>query len=255
MERTCSGGLVYDCFSAISRMPWLFHGCFTRKGGGSDGPYEGLNAGASTGDAVHVVSANRKAILAESGGHDLVVLSQVHGSGVHVHAGPGIDPVEADALVTDRPGAMLTILTADCQAVILVDPIRRVVANAHAGWRGSVAGILSATVSVMKDQFGCDPADVIAGIGPSLGPCCAEFVHYKKELPEAFWPHRVGFNHFDFWTISRDQLCDAGLQPHNIAAAQLCTHCDKEHYFSYRRSHTTGRMATVIGIKPVASSS
>lgn len=251
MERKCSGGLVYDCFPAFSRIPWLFHGCFTRKGGVSDGPYRGLNAGISTGDAAESVVANRKAILTESGGHDLVVLSQVHGNAVHVHTGPTLEPVAADAVVTDRPGAMLTILTADCQAVVFVDPIKKVVANAHAGWRGSVAGILQATVAVMVDRFGCRPEDLIAGIGPSLGPCCAEFVHYRTELPRSFYPHRVGFNHFDFWSISRDQLCGAGLQMANIAAATLCTQCDDEHYFSYRRSHTTGRLATVIGIRPV----
>lgn len=249
MERICSGGLVYDCFSALSEVPWLFHGCFTRKGGVSEGPYEGLNTGLNTGDSAQAVSANRKAILDESEGAELVVLSQVHGKGVHVHTGPGVPSVEADAVVTDRPGAMLTILTADCQAVILVDPVKRVVANAHAGWRGSVEGVLSETVSVMENNFGCCPSDLLAGIGPSLGPCCAEFVHYKKELPRSFCTHRVGFNHFDFWTISRDQLCDAGLKAKNITAAQVCTQCDDEHYFSYRRSHTTGRMATVIGIK------
>lgn len=249
MERICSGGLVYDCFSPLSEVPWLFHGCFTRKGGVSEGPYEGLNTGLNTGDSAQAVSVNRKAILDESGGDDLVVLSQVHGKGVHVHTGPGVASVEADAVVTDRPGAMLTILTADCQAVMLVDPAKRVVANAHAGWRGSVEGVLSETVAVMQKNFGCRPSDLLAGIGPSLGPCCAEFVHYKKELPRSFCTHRVGFNHFDFWAISRDQLCDAGLKAQNITAAQVCTQCDDEHYFSYRRSHTTGRMATVIGIK------
>ncbi|BCS99341.1 laccase domain protein [Desulfoluna limicola] len=249
MERICSGGLVYDCFSSFSQVPWLFHGCFTRKGGVSEGPYEGLNTGLNTGDSAQAVSVNRKAILDESGGGELVVLSQVHGKGVHVHTGTGVDSVEADALVTDRPGAMLTILTADCQAVVLVDPVKRVVANAHAGWRGSVEGVLPETVSVMENRFGCCPSDLLAGIGPSLGPCCAEFVHYKKELPRSFCTHRVGFNHFDFWAISRDQLCNTGLKAKNITAAQVCTQCDDEHYFSYRRSHTTGRMATVIGIK------
>ncbi|WP_300668819.1 peptidoglycan editing factor PgeF [Desulfoluna sp.] len=252
MERMYSGGLVYDRFPAFSRMSWLFHGCFTRKGGHSEGLYKGLNAGVSSGDDTQVVAANRKAILIESGGEELVTLSQVHGNAVHVHTGPGVVPIEADAVVTDRPGAMLTILTADCQAVVLVDPTKRVVANAHAGWRGSVAGVLAATVSVMEERFGCRPADLLAGIGPSLGPCCAEFTHYKHELPKAFHTHRVGFNHFDFWAISRDQLCHAGLKASHIAAAQLCTRCDAEHYFSYRRNHTTGRLATVIGITSLA---
>lgn len=252
MERKCSGGLVYDCFPSFSQIPWLFHGCFTRKGGVSRGPYQGLNAGGAVGDAASAVDANRRAILAESGGRELVLLSQVHGNAVHVHTGADVGPVEADALVTDCPGAMLTILTADCQAVVLADPKKRVVANVHAGWRGSVARVLSATVSVMTERFGCCPEDLLAGIGPSLGPCCAEFVHHKTELPKAFWAHRVGFNHFDFWTISRDQLCGAGLRAANITAGQLCTRCDEEHYYSYRRNHTTGRMATVIGIKPSA---
>lgn len=253
MERIRSGGLVYDCFSSFSAIPWLFHGCFTRKGGVSIAPYEGLNTGLSTGDTAVAVAANREAILAESAGETLVVASQVHGTTVYVYTGPEMGAVEADALVTDRPGAMLTILTADCQAVLLVDPVKKVVANVHAGWRGSVAGVIPRTVSVMIQRFGCRAEDLLAGIGPSLGPCCAEFVNYKKELPESFYTYRVGFDHFDFWAISRDQLCDAGLSAGNIGAAQYCTQCDDDHYFSYRRNHTTGRMATVIGIGSIVS--
>ncbi|MCG8470870.1 MAG: peptidoglycan editing factor PgeF [Desulfobacterales bacterium] len=249
MNRIESQGLVYDQFPIFSDIPWLFHGCFTRKGGVSTGPYQGLNLALSNGDLPESVKENRRRVLQEAGGHELVFLSQVHGDRVHLHKEGTLEPVTADAVVTNRPGSMLTILTADCQAVFLVDPVKKVVANAHAGWRGSVAGILSKTVATMVDAFGCEPEDILAGIGPSLGPCCAEFVHYKKELPKSFYSHRVGINHFDFWAISRDQLCRAGLCAHKIRASLHCTRCDSDHYYSYRERHTTGRMASVIGIR------
>lgn len=251
MNRVESGGLVYDQFPIFSDFPWLFHGCFTRKGGVSTGPFHGLNAGLSSGDAPEAVEENRRLILEESGGDELVILSQVHGDTIHIH-GTGHaskTPVEADAVITDTPGAMLSILTADCQPIMLVDPVKRVVANVHSGWRGSVQNVVGKTVSKMQESFGSLPRDIRAAIGPSLGPCCAEFVHYRKELPRSFYTHRVGSNHFDFWAITRDQLCNAGVSAGKIKASLACTRCEHDEYYSYRDRKVTGRMASVIGIR------
>jgi YfiH family protein len=143
---------------------------------------------------------------------------------------------------------LLTILVADCQPVMLYDPVRAVVANIHSGWRGSIADIIGRTVAVMKERFACRPAEIIAGIGPSLGPCCAEFVNYRQEIPEALWSYQVSDNHFDFWALSRDQLVWAGLLPEHIETGGICTRCHSDLFFSYRAAQQTGRMAAVIGL-------
>jgi copper oxidase (laccase) domain-containing protein len=131
----------------------------------------------------------------------------------------------------------------------MCDPIRQVVANVHSGWRGSIINIIGRTVNAMEKHFGCDPAQIQAGIGPSLGPCCAEFVNYETEIPEKFWHHKDAGHHFDFWSISQDQLMDAGVLKANIENCQICTKCHTDLFFSYRGEGTTGRFASVIGLK------
>lgn len=123
------------------------------------------------------------------------------------------------------------------------------VANVHSGWRGSIANIIGHTLDAMKKNFGSDPAHVVAGIGPSLGPCCAEFVNYKEEIPEPFWKYRNDRRHFDFWAVSRDQLCEAGVCAENIHISGLCTRCRTDLFFSYRAEGITGRFAAIIGLK------
>jgi hypothetical protein len=179
----------------------------------------------------------------------MVSARQIHGTKVLViDCEPEAD-LEADgydALITDRRVALL-IQQADCQAVIFHDPIRQVIGAAHAGWRGSVAGIIGATVQAMADNFATDPADLKAAISPSLGSCCAEFINYQQELPEWMHDFQVRPNYFDFWAISRVQLQGAGLLSVNIKTAGICTRCSSDH-FSYRRSKITGRFATVVGL-------
>ena len=139
---------------------------------------------------------------------------------------------------------------ADCQAILLYDPLRRVVANVHAGWRGSIANIAEKTVAAMERQFGCRGHDMVAAIAPSLGPCCAEFIHYRNEIPEKFWKYKFDRNHFDFWKISQDQLAGAGLQPENIHGGNMCTRCRPDYFYSYRgEARHTGRFAAVIGLR------
>jgi YfiH family protein len=185
----------------------------------------------------------------------LVFVRQVHGRAVLAlkqPPPPGQDgPVgTADAIVTDRTGLLLTILVADCQAVLLFDPRRRVVANVHSGWRGSIANVIGATVSVMVNDFGCRPNDILAGVGPSLGPGCAEFINYRDEIPPSLWRYRVSAHHFDFWALSRDQLITAGLAADRIRLARICTRCHPDQFYSYRAGHKTGRFAAVIGMPP-----
>ncbi|MCK7503945.1 MAG: polyphenol oxidase family protein [Desulfobacterales bacterium] len=121
-----------------------------------------------------------------------------------------------DAMVTDRTGTLLVVQVADCQPVLLFDPERRVVANIHSGWRGSIANVAGRTLQVMLERFGCSARDVLAGVGPSLGPCCAEFVNYRDEIPRELWGYRRDSVYFDFWAVTRDQLMAAGVPAEHI---------------------------------------
>lgn len=237
--------------AALDSFKGISHGFSTRNGGVSSGPYESLNVGVAVGDSIDDVMENRSILSGISGIKKSLYLSQVHGPEVLVirknASAPGDDCVKADAVITDKPGLMLVIQTADCQAVLLHDPEKNVVAAVHSGWRGNVLDILGKTVGRMENEFGCDPAGVFAVIGPSLGPCCAEFTNYKKELPEKFWEFGNAENFFDFWAISSLQLRHAGLRTENIDHMGLCTKCG-DLFFSYRRSNITGRMAGFIAI-------
>jgi YfiH family protein len=232
-------------------VPGLFHAVFTRVGGVSPPPFYGLNVAHGLGDDGERVGRNRRILAAVLGGPRLAFCRQVHGTGVHAVDGDLGGPVpEADALMTDRVGVGLVIQVADCQAVLLYDPVHRVVANVHAGWRGGVAGILGATVQAMSARYGTAPPDLLAAVGPSLGRCCAEFVHYRSEIPPAYWPYKDDRHRFDFWAISRDQLLEAGLSGERIQIGGICTRCRTDRFFSYRGEGITGRFAVVVGLKP-----
>jgi len=185
----------------------------------------------------------------------MICMRQVHGRKVHlvgkddVQTGVEIGLPTADALITATPDQLLVVQVADCQPVLLFDYRRHIVACVHSGWRGSVIDILGQTVATMVATFNCRPADILAGIGPSLGPCCAEFRNYQTEIPRQFWPYKNDRHYFDFWAISVDQLCNAGLQKENVEVARVCTRCHFKRYFSYRAEKVTGRFAAVIGLK------
>ena len=189
-----------SAFNILAAVPRLFHGVFDRHGGVSLAPYASLNASWTIGDQESAVRQNLERIKSALGVAELVAAPQVHGDTVLVideETLPPLDPhlpvrltLEADALVTRLDGIGLMIKVADCQAVFLVDPVRQVVANVHCGWRGSVQGILGKVVRLLHERFQSRPADLLAAVSPSLGPCCAEFRNYPQELPEAFLPSR-----------------------------------------------------------------
>jgi YfiH family protein len=232
------------------------HGVFTRRFGNSTGVFQSLNVSFGLGDVAANVRANRRLIARAIEGEDLVFAEQVHGDEVIVvnyqNSGSdmGTDRMVGigDALVTDVSGKFLVVQLADCQSILLYDPIRRVVANVHCGWRGSIKNVIGRTVYVMHKCFQCNATDIIAGIGPSLGPCCAEFVNYRKEIPEKFWCYKSADDHFDFWALSIDQLVSAGVLRENIETGSICTKCNTDAFFSYRAEGQTGRFASVIGI-------
>jgi len=228
----------------------LSHAVFTRLGGTSKPPCESLNVGLRTPDSPSAVYANLERIQDAFRAERLVFLDQVHGNTVLPLHKAGLahleNPPAADGMITNVPGVGLLIKQADCQAVILYDPQRRVIANVHCGWRGNVANILGVAVRCMTRAFGCDPENLLAGIGPSLGPCCGEFIGYERLFPRSFLAFLVHRNTFDLWALSTHQLLAAGLRAEHIAVSGLCTRCRTDLFFSYREEGQTGRFATVV---------
>lgn len=238
----------------FSGAKWSY-GLFDRHGGVSEQPFASLNIGLAVGDDDSRVEENRRLVRQRMGVTCLLSGRQVHGDRVYLLERPLIRDEEVadyDALITRQQGVGLVIQHADCQAVLLHDPIRQAIGAAHSGWRGSVANIIGRTVLAMTEAFGTDPAHLQAVISPSLGPCCAEFVNYALELPASFQRHMDQRAHFDFWEISRQQLLVAGLPAEAITLPTTCTCCSPD-YFSYRRAcrqgnGVTGRNCSVIAL-------
>jgi polyphenol oxidase len=243
-------------FGNLSRVPGLFHGVFTRRGGVSEPPYESLNVAWNNEDSPGAVRENLTRVKSAARVEWLATSRQVHGDALHFLdepqklevLAPTLLAPPADALATNLAGLGLLIKIADCQSIMLVDPESRIIANIHSGWRGSVLNIAGKTVRRLEG-LGLNPARTLAAVSPWLGPCCAEFANYKKEIPEEFWPFRTGPVHFDFWAITRSQLRAAGIAEENIEFAAKCTVCEKSEFFSYRGEGETGRLASVIGWK------
>ena len=254
MELTELNGVRCYSFPRLAAFSEVVHGIFTRQDGVSSGPYSSLNVSLSVGDLAYRVMENRRRVRQALGLKELVSATQVHGRQVAViQAGVPVSPAEipeVDILITAQPGLGLVIKQADCQAVMFFDPERRVVANAHCGWRGQVNQVLAETVNRLTLHCGCRPENLHAAIGPGLGPCCAEFRNYRQEFPSDLWKYQKRPGYFDLWQLSFDQLTAAGLKPANIEMAGICNRCRGEEFFSFRRDGVTGRQAAVIALKP-----
>lgn len=209
--------------------------------------------------------------------HRLLRLRQVHGAEVVVQkAGHEFDErTEADIVVTDDPGIALAVRTADCVPLLVADARSGPVAAAHAGWRGLVLRVPSVTVAALGREFGSRPADLVAAIGPSIGPCCYEIGNdVRSQFKAAGFPpseltrwfgaepkaspanpsfaglstdRRPGHLFLDIWSVARDQLVAAGVPPHQIHVAELCTASHPTAFCSYRRDGSrAGRLAAAI---------
>lgn len=275
---------------------WLWSGFSTRLGGvsraycGDDAEPE-LNLGFTEADERENVLANRRRLagaISGDAGTPLVTIRQFHSNLIH-SAGPGDAerqlPRRGDGLMTDVPGLLLGIQVADCIPVLVADRKRRVVAAFHAGWRGTVKRIVENGVGRMRQEFGSRPADLMAAIGPGVGPCCyavgedviAEFTSqfaYATDLfrevydtepvrmkyPMLFLTQRAPGHspigpqiHLDLVEANRRQLLDAGVKAKAIQIAGGCTSCHPDVFYSHRASRGhAGRMMGVIGIRKSA---
>jgi YfiH family protein len=176
---------------------------------------------------------------------DLALLKQIHSDVVltATHSGPCGD---GDGLITDLPGLSISIRTADCYPILLVDDRNRAVAAVHAGWRGTAARIVQKTLASMRKMYGTEPGDVQAAIGPGIGRCCYEV---GPEVARQFGHALDQQTHLDLVSENRKQLEDAGVPAGKIEALGVCTFCDAKRFFSYRREREqAGRMTSFIRI-------
>lgn len=225
----------------------------TRFGGVSQAPWDSLNLGDHVGDAVADVQANRTILRAVLPSEPRW-LQQVHGT-LAVDAGFDGDLPAADAAFSRQVSKVCVVMTADCLPVLFCDRAGTVVAAAHAGWRGLLAGVLEQTIRSMAEP----PAEILAWLGPAIGPECFEvgdevrtaFVERDAAAALAFRPHGAGKWLADIYLLARQRLQAAGVT--SVSGGDLCTVSDPSRFFSYRRDGQTGRMASLIWLEASAS--
>ncbi len=237
----------------IGRFAELFsenisHGFSTRKGGVSNPPYDTLNLGINTDDQYCNVIENRKRFFKTIGISErkAAIPQQVHDNRVQVITKPGFY-TDTDGLITQVPGVVLTIQTADCVPVFLYEPVKRVIGLVHAGWRGTYKNIVFETVNSMIRNFSVTAENINIFFGPSIGPCCYQV---GDNVIQHFSLKYIHNNHLNLWLCLYDQLTETGCIPENIHMSRLCTVCYPEWFFSHRRYNArTGRMLAFIYLK------
>jgi YfiH family protein len=302
-----SGGLtILECVP-LARLDWIVHGFSTRGGGISsllasreeEKSARLLNLGFTDWDARKNVMENRVRWLKALNAEDFTLrpLRQVHSDAIELVGGADSSPSRpvspgsvrsGDGMISNQPGLLLSVQTADCLPILLVDSKQRSIAAIHAGWRGTLQRIAMKAVGKMRMEFGTRPENVVAAVGPGIGPCCYE-VGYEvaREFDSQFadaalwfdekferlagdeepnplpWltmappghplpPPRTSLN---LAAANRSILIRAGLRAQYIFLCGLCTSCRGDLFFSYRKEKTTGRLLNSVGMRPTSSSS
>lgn len=261
------GDVVYYSFPAFDRIAGVRHGFSTRLGGVSEGIFSAMNLSFTRGDDMTAVRENFDRICAAMrvSAEDVVISDQTHTANVicvsAADRGKGItrdkDYTDVDGLITKDPNVVLCTQYADCVPLFFVDPVRRVVATSHAGWRGTAAGIAAVTVRKMEEIYGCRPSDVLVGIGPSIGKCCFEvdtpvydaFCNVEVFDDTCYTACGGGKYHIDLWNVNRRWLLKAGVPAENITVTDLCTRCYPELFWSHRKTgDARGSLAAFIAL-------
>ena len=258
------GDLELGIFPRLTRAD-LLHAFTGRQGGTSALVPGGLNMALHVGDNKEDVLSNRRKVASVLGFEPsrITTCQQVHGTTVSLVTeamiGSGADDYAksiqgVDALVTQLRQVPLMLFFADCVPVMFFDPVTKTIALAHAGWRGSVGDIALKTLHCMERNYKCQSANVLVGIGPSIGSCCFEVDQAVLDAApgyvDCFRPTRPGHWQLDLWQVNKKQLLGAGVQEQNILCAECCTYEHKDKFFSYRAEDgKTGRMAAIIMLK------
>jgi len=260
MQRNEIRGVVFYQSEQMLGFSELAHGVTTRHGGTSPAPFDTLNLSAYVGDEPahvdenlnrvhHALHLDRRATVdAAQGQADRVAVITEAERGSRIQS--------VDGLVTNRPGIPLMLRFADCVPILLYDPTHHAIGIAHAGWRGTVGKVLTNTVAAMQTAYNTQPEQLIACIGPSIGPCCYEIGQDVSDRVESAFGdtaslllHRNGSLHLDLWQANAVQLRALGVR--HIEIAGICTADHTEDLYSWRREQAhTGRFAALIGLGP-----
>lgn len=294
------GTVSYLQFDHYYQFPGLIHGVFMRIGGYSETPYQGLNTltpkDGSEGDTIDNVIRNRMLVLQALGlaKAPAITLAAEHCANIIVFdprdqwytdwasyeyekrriSSPSVVP-KGDALITQQSGTGLILSFADCVPILLYDPTRHVIGIAHGGWRGTARGIVAATIETMAEQFGCEPHNIYAGIGPAIGACCYEVSETVKQIFQGdlsfdnkptyerhqemvresavfstqVLPDNKTSLRINLQETNRNQLLMAKVPSEQIEVMHICTSCNTGHFFSHRKENgKTGRFPVVIAL-------
>jgi YfiH family protein len=271
MIRHERGELVYFSYPIFSSCEWILSVVSSRQGGVSAQPYDSLNLALSVGDAPEDVMINRELLCKATGVEvDAMTIAQlVQGTHIEVvkSSSRGLSAaekaqhfVDTDGLITNSADIPLFIFIADCAALSFFDPKRNVIGIGHAGWRGAVGGIARKMVEAMNAAFDCNPADILVGISPSIGPCCYQvredvFAAFQGAYPEQassfFVQQPDGSLHLDMWKALTCQLHSSGIEEAHIELAGICTACHTDMFYSNRaEGGKTGRFTGMITLLP-----
>lgn len=261
------GEVVYLTFPILEKMGGIIHGFSTRLGGVSEGDIGSMNLSFTREKNLENVRENYRRLTAAIGcePEQMVFSSQTHTTNVKVvkaeDRGLGFCRKcgynDIDGLVTNVPGVALVTFYADCVPLLMVDPVHGAIGSSHSGWRGTVANMGKATLEVMKREYGTDPKDVIAAIGPSICQDCYEVSEdvieqfkeaYREELwPALFYAKSNGKYQLNLWEACRQNFIGAGVPEEQISVPDLCTCCNPEFLYSHRASQgKRGNLAAIL---------
>lgn len=245
------------------------HGFSTRLGGVSTGCYSSMNLSFTRGDEESCVRENFRRIAEAIGVEckDMVFSRQTHTTNVRVvteaDRGMGImrpmEYTDVDGLVTNVPGICLVTFYADCVPLFFVDPVKQVIGLSHSGWRGTVSRIGKKTVEVMEQEYGCNPEEILAAVGPSICQDCYEVSEdvieqfrnqfRKEQWEELFYQKENGKYQLNLWKANEFIFMEAGIAKEHIAVTNVCTHCNSEVLYSHRTTgNDRGNLAAFLAL-------
>ena len=248
----------------------VHHGFSTRLGGVSQGCYASMNLSCTRGDDEAAVRENYRRIAKSIGVkcENMVLSQQTHTTNVRVvtekDKGKGIvkplDYTDVDGMVTNIHGICLVTFYADCVPLYFVDPVQKAIGLSHSGWRGTVGKIGKETIRKMEEQYGSDPKDILAAVGPSICKDCYEvsedvILEFQKNFKERYWKDLFyrkenGKYQLDLWKANEIIFKESGILPEHIAVTNVCTHCNSEILYSHRTSgDRRGNLAAFLALK------
>lgn len=263
-------GVTWLTWPALEEVPGIVHGFSTRLGGVSKGIYASMNLSFTRGDEEADVRENYRRLAVAMGfsAGDIVTSDQTHTTNIRVvtekDRGKGItvprDYTDVDGMVTNVPGLVLATFYADCVPLYFVDPVHRAIGLSHSGWRGTVGKIGAETVRVMREQYGSEPSDILAAIGPSICQDCYEVsedvidqfraAFERKYWPSLFYQKESGKYQLNLWEANRIIFQETGILPEHISLPNLCTCCNPEFLFSHRASKgRRGNLGAFLGLR------